>query len=119
MEKRYVGSVPGRVLFFNLEEYGQGDHCCAEMNIHIHEKERVVKYFVETREYGIQASEYIVQMLKFCPWCGKQLPPSLREKFFDVLELEYEIITNAGDYKDRPDIPEEFRSDKWWKKRNL
>ena len=38
---------------------------------------------------------------------------------FDLLESEYEIDADIGDYKSRPDIPAEFRSDEWWRKRDL
>jgi hypothetical protein len=94
--------------------------CCEDIRIILSDSRNNIHYYNVFREYYIQTKRNTVILdIPFCPWCGKQLPSSLREKFFDVLELEYKISTNAGDYKDRPDIPEEFRSDQWWKKRNL
>jgi hypothetical protein len=40
------------------------------------------------------------------------LPASLRENYFDTLEKEHQIETNLGEYKERSDIPVDFRSDK-------
>ncbi len=50
--------------------------------------------------------------LAYCPWCGGKLPVSLRENYFDALEKEYQIETNLGEYKERSDIPADFRTDK-------
>jgi len=35
------------------------------------------------------------------------------------LEKEYKIKTDIGEWKERSDIPQEFKSDEWWKKRGL
>jgi hypothetical protein len=35
------------------------------------------------------------------------------------LEKEHQIETNLGEYKERSDIPVDFRSDKWWKSRGV
>jgi hypothetical protein len=120
MDKRYVGPVPGRTLYIcSTEEYGKGDHCCIDFNLHANEKERIALYIPEFREHNIRVSESILQEMFFCPWCGKKFPESLREKFFDTLESDYNISTDIGEYKTRPDIPSEFQSDEWWKKRGL
>ncbi len=116
MEKRYVGPIPGRILCFELEKYGPGEHCCTEINIHIHEKERIVKYIPFTREYGVQAADHVIQMINFCPWCGERLPKSLRDEFFSALEKEYNIEADVGSLSN---VPPEFRTDEWWKKRGL
>jgi hypothetical protein len=116
MEKRYVGPIPGRVLCFELEEYGREEHCCAEMNLHIHEKEKIIKYLPVTREYGVQAADCVIQTLAFCPWCGKSLPRRLRSEFFDYLKEEYNIEADIGDLSK---VPKEFQTDEWWRKRGL
>jgi hypothetical protein len=41
------------------------------------------------------------------------LPKGLREEFFNILEKEYKIETDIGEYKQRTDIPQEFKSDEW------
>ena len=43
----------------------------------------------------------------------------LREEWFETLEREYGIETDVGEARDRTDIPQEFWSDEWWKKREL
>lgn len=98
-------------------------HCCDEMRYHVFETdltngsdaENKIVYFSPCfREYGIPvmdgctqvASSYII--IRHCPWCGKELPDSKREEWFDALEkLGY----------DEPlvqDIPQKFRTSAWY-----
>jgi len=52
-----------------------------------------------------------VMQMRFCPWCGSELPESKRDLWFDTL---------AGLGFDDPwqqPIPDEFRSDQWWRVR--
>ena len=65
-------------------------------------------------EYGIiihdGGSSYIT--INYCPFCGKELPESKREIFFDEIEsLNVNIVDD--------ELPEEFKTDEWWKKRGL
>jgi len=79
-------------------------------------------YIPQFREYFIDVrAEYggAIQLIKHCPWCGSRLPKRLREEFFNTLEKEYNIETDIGECKEREDIPQEFKSDEWWKKRKL
>lgn len=47
--------------------------------------------------------------IQFCPFCGTKLPQSRREEWFSKLE-------GLGVDPWRGQIPEEFRSDAWWRK---
>lgn len=47
-----------------------------------------------------------LQRLSFCPWCGEQLPPSQRDRWFDELEA-------MGIDPDIHPIPELYRSGAW------
>jgi hypothetical protein len=48
--------------------------------------------------------------INYCPWCGKRLPQSKRNRWFDELEqLGYESPLEM-------DIPNEYKSSKWYKK---
>lgn len=78
-----------------------------------------VQYYPISREYGIPLKgSSAIQLLSYCPWCGKKLPKSLRDEYFDILEKEYGL--DNYDIDDHPErIPEEFKSDEWWKKRSL
>lgn len=61
---------------YTLEEYGSEGYCCINMNLHIHEKEKIIEYNSLTQEYAIKACGYMIQSLTFCPWCGAKLPQS-------------------------------------------
>jgi len=94
----------------------ENKHCCDEMNFHLSEKEKIILYLPEFREYSIRVGNNILQNINFCPWCGNKLPESLREEYFDTLDnmgIETDIFERANV------VPEEFKSDEWWKKRGL
>ncbi|WP_445316303.1 DUF6980 family protein [Microcoleus vaginatus] len=85
------------------------NHCCEEMKRHISEGEVAICYIPRLREYGILILDggSAKQSIKYCPWCGKELPNSLSEQWFDELE---KIGIEPGDSR----IPKEFLSDEWW-----
>lgn len=101
--------------------------CCQEMYSHLFRSDKNTSelhfdYYPKFREYFIDYKEDYgggIQLINYCPWCGSNLPNSLRDIFFDTLEKDYHIETGIGEYEERKDIPLEFRSDEWWKKRNL
>ncbi len=92
-----------------------------------------VVYFPITREYALEmvSSKYPVglneEIVKysilfyrfyFCPGCGEKLRESLRNTYIETLKKEFNINLPIT-YEKEKIIPEEFRSNKWWKKRNL
>jgi len=92
---------------------GEDDGKC---ELHFGYDPKFREYFIDVRvEYGGSA----IQLINNCPWCGSKLPKELREEFFNTLEKEYNMETDIGEYKKRIDIPQEFKSDEWWKKRKL
>ncbi|CAG8836896.1 1952_t:CDS:1, partial [Racocetra persica] len=103
--------------YLNLD---RKDFCCEEMYENLlgednsGECELHFGYIPQFREYFIDIKdEYggAVLLISYCPWCGKKLPKGLREEFFDILEKEYKIETDIGEYKERADIPQEFKRD--------
>lgn len=88
--------------------------CCDEIARHLEEGEVALSYADRFREYGIKILDggSATQMIGFCPWCGTNLPTSLRDEWFDVLD---ELGLEAGD----PKIPEEMSSGMWWRRRGL
>lgn len=67
-----------------------------------------VRYDSRLDEYWIDAGS-ARQCLCYCPWCGEKLPPSKRNEWFDAVEaLGLDPWQDDG-------VPEEFRSDAWWK----
>jgi len=93
--------------------------CCLEIEEYTTHPDYPVKYKSEFREYGFNLPPFNILSLDYCPWCGSKLPKDLRDEWFDTLEQEYDIETNIGEARDRKDIPNEFWSDEWWKKRGL
>ena len=76
----------------------------------------IVYYDRQYREYGIEHPKggFLVD---YCMFCGKKLPISVRDEWFDILEQEYGLERPATG--DRKKVPKEFWSDDWWKNRNL
>jgi len=74
------------------------------------EDENSVVYVSKFREYGVpvldRGTSYVV--IKFCPWCGVRLPPSLRGEWLEALK-------QRGVSPDSKNIPPEFLSDLWWR----
>ncbi len=89
-----------------------GEFCCFDMKVNITEMETIT-YNKVFDEYSIRILEdsVSVMLLNYCPWCGKRLPNSKREKWVEHLEkigIENPLLQNAN-------IPNKFKSDDWWK----
>ena len=101
-------------------------HCCEDMNMNVYntdgctfsntDDEKTLYYSSKFREYGVPvrdgirkiSSSYII--IHYCPWCGKKLPTSKREEWFDKLEeMGYDSPLEQ-------DIPHDYRSSAWYEK---
>jgi hypothetical protein len=95
------------------------EHCCSLMDEYLADGRPAVIYSPAVREYSVQDRDRRSQgvtMLRFCPWCGKELPVSLRDEWFSQLQsLGYDPTPWADD----PKFPDEYRSDVWWKGKGL
>jgi hypothetical protein len=102
------------------QEIDPSQHCCLQMAYYVaHPLEiphqgpnRVVDWIKSWNEYRIPASYdgYSSTRIDYCPWCGKKLPDSKREHWYQALyKLGY-------DDPGSQDIPEPFQSDQWWRK---
>lgn len=71
-------------------------------------------YYRDTRTFtAFRLDRYDSTPIQYCPYCGKKLPESLDEDWWNCLKMEY-------GYPEKIDvIPLEFESDAWWKKRHL
>jgi hypothetical protein len=104
-------------------------HCCGHMDKYITmgEEDPIIEYESTIRSYTFllrEDNKYIGvnQQLWYCPWCGTKLPEKLSHKMEEVLEKEYGITAKDWDapgWDDDLNLPEEFRTDEWWKKRGL
>lgn len=99
--------------------------CCDDMKSNtyfIYEKKaynndinsNVIYYSSRFNEFGIpikdglngMATSYI--LISHCPWCGKKLPDSRRDSWFNELEkLGFDTPLSQ-------DIPKEFNSSEWY-----
>jgi hypothetical protein len=70
----------------------------------------LIGYTPKYREYGLIVHDggHSTAVIEYCPWCGTQLPTSLRDEWFDRLDR---LGLDSGD----PAIPEPMRSDAWWR----
>lgn len=94
-------------------------HCCALMDQFLEDPKVPLKYYPIAREYGLDLYySYAIQLIQFCPWCGMKFPKDLDDEYHDILKTEYGLIPGL-DIQNDPNIPDEFKSDEWWKKRGL
>jgi len=94
-------------------------HCCSEIEYHLtkarnveNDVDVIVEYTEVFDEYGIPIHDGGSSKIhiNFCPWCGTKFPESKRDLWFDTLE---KLGFNEPFFQD---IPDEFKSDKWYKK---
>jgi hypothetical protein len=73
----------------------------------------VILYSPRHRSYGlvIGSNPEDQFILEYCPFCGRKLPKDLSDEYFDAIRDENGMPLDP--------IPEEFRTDEWWKKRGL
>lgn len=92
----------------NCKEYVM-NHCCEYMDENINKSDIGIKFFAKFREYGISYLDggTAIQEIKYCPWCGYELPNSLREQWFEKLE-------ELGLEPDSPNIPEDYLTEAWY-----
>ena len=96
------------------------NNCCYEMTYSINSNEEIIYYDSATRSYYLvlhKSPDGTLSPIKFCPWCGSHLPEKLSAKWDEVLLEEYGIEDPI--FKDADKVPEEFKTDEWWKKRGL
>jgi len=94
-------------------------HCCHLMDTFTRDPRVGISYSKVMREYYIDLIDSPAkQCAVYCPFCGDKLPSSVRDQYFEILEKEYQI--DHPRYEEQAKrIPEEFKSDEWWKKRGL
>ncbi|MEU1782225.1 hypothetical protein ABZ545_22475 [Streptomyces abikoensis] len=95
------------------------NHCCEAMNSHVdvrcHEHDDVyacpdtlIGFSTKFLEYGliIHDGGTASVIIEFCPWCGRRLPESQRERWFDELERR-----GIDPWED--EVPAEFQDARW------
>ena len=96
------------------------EHCCNSMreaissncSTHNHAcPDAVIRYIEKFDEYGLLVNDggSSIITIQFCPWCGKTLPESKRDLWFEKLE-------NLGlDSPFEQNIPEAYKTNAWYK----
>jgi hypothetical protein len=98
-------------------------HCCLQIAYYISRPvecqsqgpNRVLDWIAPWNEYRIPVSYdgNASTLISFCPWCAAKLPESRRDLWYKTLyELGY---TDPSEQN----VPEEFNSDMWWRKRGI
>jgi hypothetical protein len=102
--------------------------CCKDISFFIENPDDPISYDCVLREFYIKTgnkrkSSYLrnVIMLVYCPWCGFKLPGNLRSQYSDVVSEYIGREIGVGEIWDGKagSLPEEFKTDEWWKKRGL
>ncbi len=75
-------------------------------------------FYIKSNDKSGYQPEYYGSRCVYCPYCGTKLPANLesRDEYYDALEEA--VGKEFCDIKEE-EIPEEFKSDEWWKKRGL
>ena len=91
--------------------------CCEMMECFLNNNEsnKIIQYSDRFDEYGIVIHDggNSSIIINYCPWCGKELPKSKRDEWFDTLE-KLGFINPLEE-----DIPIEFKSNLWWNKNDI
>ena len=106
------------------KERPMNNHCCDTMDRILQRGMSALEYSAPIRSYRILEFykgkvQIIANGIRYCPWCGTKLPKSLYDKQEEILENEYKLTDTweGGEHYDL--VPEEFKTDEWWKKRGL
>ena len=83
-------------------------------------EDKMVYYSSKFNEYGLpvydgengSATSYV--MIQYCPWCGRELPKSCRDEWFERLEK----LGFDSPFEDFDKLPLEFKGSEWWEAHN-
>ncbi len=91
--------------------------CCNALKETVEDLRVYISYDDRYREYYIETTDpVVIYVIKYCPWCSKKLPENLTDEWFKALETEYGL--DDPDSKEQQNlVPNEFKTDEWWKKR--
>jgi hypothetical protein len=86
----------------------QAEHRCDRHEDVLTCPDALVLFTARFREYGLIVHDGGGSSvgIAFCPWCGRRLPESLRDRWFDELERR-----GIDPWTDQ--IPAEFEDDRW------
>jgi hypothetical protein len=105
-----------------MKKMNHTNYCCKSMEDQVlfPLEEALIKFSPEFRSYDfvLHGKKYgAYRDIFYCPWCGTKLPKDLGEEWGELLEKEYGL-EDPGWMKTE-DLPKEFQTDEWWRKRGL
>lgn len=103
------GEAPERYACVHLAYFVTAK--CAEHEDPFDCPEAVVIYAPELDEYAIpvRTEKGSLIPISHCPWCGIELPQTKREEWLE------ELAKRGIDDPTTQEVPEEFRTDRWWR----
>lgn len=95
--------------------------CCERIEQAILSEDSPIEYVPVFREHKIRCvfNVIVCERIDFCPWCSYVFPKGLRNEFMRIVKRDYYITDGILDIFENKDLPEEFKSDEWWKNRGL
>jgi hypothetical protein len=104
------------------------EFCCGRMAANItlennRKRGQVVMYDPSVREYSVCVinQRNAISPINYCPYCGKKLPSELGDDWIEVIKSEFGKDFFCEDDAEwfEKELPPEFKTDEWWKKRGL
>ncbi len=100
-------------------------YCCEPVELLIANPDCPLKYRAWTRQHiltipqdYLKENEVCISFkISYCPRCGTKLPENLTDAWWDIIEEKFGI-SELFDERLK-DLPEEFKTDAWWKNRGL
>lgn len=86
------------------------------------DKEKFIDFDLSKRYFGIfQKNSPWSISIKRCPFCGGNLPNDLIDEKWNTIykELGKDYLPDDDGNPPKRELPEEFKTDEWWKKRGL
>lgn len=91
--------------------------CCDFFKDMLNDCKVRLEYRPTFREFGIKlVGGGGLQLIYYCPWCGRKLPTELCAEWDDVIKKEYNLNPDKISVEE---APKEMQTDEWWKKREL
>ncbi len=72
----------------DIAQTSTAPHCCDSMRAYVEHEDGIIYWWPKFHEYLISVHDGGSSgiLIRFCPWCGTQLPESSRDAFFDACE---------------------------------
>jgi hypothetical protein len=105
------------------------EFCCRDIQLKVQASKndkhsmKCVEFDLSTRSFSIYV--YMNPKLSICitncPFCGAKLPENLIDEKDDTIykELGADYLYDDDGNPPKKELPEEFKTDEWWKKRGL